>query len=140
MTSIPAPPFNAPLTEPDGKLGKMRQPWHMWLGIMFPFWQRSQNVGVYDYQTPTTGFSYSALDYTEELLLNPAGVLATGSVVLPPNPTDGLVFTIVSTQTITSFTVTASHPIVGPAVTTLAPSVPVSWRYRSANTTWYRTQ
>jgi len=135
------PPYQHSLTEKETeKLGKMTQPWHMWLTNIFPFWQRAQNVGSYDYEVPTNGFSYQAPDYVEELVLDPAGGLTTGTVALPLNPTDGLVFTILSSKTITTFSVTSTTTIVGTAVTSLIASTAISYRYRASNTTWYRRQ
>ena len=92
-----------------------------------------------NYQTPTTGFSITIGNNDCNLILEPAGTLATGTVVMPATPTDKQVVRISSTQVITALTVNANtgQTIKG-AVTTLAANGFASWIYRSTNTTWYR--
>lgn len=92
-----------------------------------------------NYQTPTTGFSITIGNDDCNLILEPAGTLDTGTVVMPATPTDKQVVRISSTQVITALTVNANtgQTIKG-AVTTLAANGFASWIYRSTNTTWYR--
>jgi hypothetical protein len=94
----------------------------------------------YDYQVPTTGFSYTFAVGTNVLVMNPAGTLATGTITMPLAPADGMTITFSSTQTITALTVNANtgQSIVS-AVTTVAANGGAVYLYRLANTTWYRT-
>ena len=43
---------------------------------------------AYSLQTPTTGFNIQMEDGVQVLVMNPAGTLSGGTVVLPPNPWD----------------------------------------------------
>jgi hypothetical protein len=92
----------------------------------------------YDYQTPTTGFSYTFAAGTQVLVMNPAGTLATGTITMPSAPSDGMTITIESTQQITAITVAANtgQTLVG-APSQIIPNQPISFIYRLGNTTWY---
>ena len=94
----------------------------------------------YDYQVPTTGFSYTFAAGTQVLVMNPAGTLATGTVTMPAAPVDGMTIRFSSSQIITALTVSANtgQSIVS-AVTTLAAGGGAAYIYRLSNTTWYRT-
>lgn len=92
----------------------------------------------YDFQTPTTGFSYTFAAGVNVLVMNPAGTLATGTVTMPSAPVDGMTITVESTQQITALTVqgnTGQSLVNG--TQTLRPNQPYSWVYRLSNTTWY---
>lgn len=92
----------------------------------------------YDFQTPTTGFSYTFAAGTNVLVMNPAGTLATGTITMPASPVDGMTITVESTQQITALTVqgnTGQSLVNG--TQTLRPNQPYSWVYRLSNTTWY---
>jgi hypothetical protein len=92
-----------------------------------------------EYNVPVTGFSYTGANTTGILVLDPAGVLATGTIVMPAAPTSNQKFTICSTQVITALTVSPNigQTVLG-AITTIAANGYASWVYRSTNTTWYR--
>lgn len=92
----------------------------------------------YDFQTPTTGFSYTFSAGTLTLIMNPAGTLATGTITMPASPADGMIITIESTQQITALTVQGNtgQSLVGGTVTMRA-NQPESFIYRLTNTTWY---
>jgi len=94
----------------------------------------------YDYQTPTTGFSYTFAAGTQVLVMNPATTLATGTITMPASPSDGMTISFSSSQIITLLTVSANtgQSIVS-AVTSLALGGGAVYIYRLANTTWYRT-
>ena len=83
----------------------------------------------FDFYVPLTGFNIQM--QTGILVLNPAGTLATGTVVLPQNPPDGAVAEISSTQTQTALTVSAGSgdSIAGAAVTALVAVTRVKYRY-----------
>jgi hypothetical protein len=92
----------------------------------------------YDYQTPTTGFSYTFAAGTNVLVMNPAGTLATGTITMPAAPADGMTITFSSTQTITALTVNGNtgQSIVS-APTVLPAQQAGAYIYRLSNTTWY---
>lgn len=92
----------------------------------------------YDYQVPTTGFSYTFAAGTTVLVMNPAGTLATGTITMPAAPADGMTITFSSTQTITALTVNANtgQSIVS-AATVLPARQATTYVYRLSNTTWY---
>ena len=89
---------------------------------------------------PVTGFSWTIGNNCSTLLLKPAGTLATGTVIMPAAPVDGQIARVLSSQTITSLTVSPSsgQAVVG-APSTIGPSAPFSMIYDLASTTWYWT-
>lgn len=93
----------------------------------------------YDVQVVTTGFSQTISSNIDILILEPAGILATGTVTMPSQPGDGQIIGIVSTQTITALTLSAAigHFILN-AITTIAIGGFAYYLYRTANSTWYR--
>jgi hypothetical protein len=92
----------------------------------------------YDYQAPTTGFSYTFAAGVNVLVMNPAGTLATGTITMPAAPADGMTITFSSTKTITALTVNANtgQSIVS-APTVLPANQAGAYVYRLSNTTWY---
>jgi hypothetical protein len=92
----------------------------------------------YDFQTPTTGFSYTFTTFNV-LFANPAGTLATGTVTMSATPVDGTTVTITSTQQITALTINANtgQSIIGGGAIQLNANTSRQYLYRSANTTWY---
>ena len=92
----------------------------------------------YDYQVSTTGFSYTFAAGTTNLVMNPAGTLATGTITMPAAPSDGMTITFSSSQIITALTVNANtgQSIVG-APTSLTAGGAATFLYRLSNTTWY---
>jgi len=93
---------------------------------------------AYDYQTPTTGFSYTFAAGTQVLVMNPAGTLATGTITMPASPSDGMTITFSSSQQITALTLNGNTgQSVVSAVTFLPAKGAVAYIYRLANTTWY---
>jgi len=92
----------------------------------------------YDYQTPTTGFSYTFAAGVNVLVMQPAGTLATGTITMPAAPADGMTITFSTTQTITALTVSPNtgQSIVRAPILFGAGSA-VTYVYRLSNTTWY---
>jgi hypothetical protein len=92
----------------------------------------------YDYQTPTTGFSYTFTTYNV-LFAVPAGTLATGTVTMSATPVDGTTVTITTTQQITALTINANtgQSIIGGGAIQLNANTSRQYLYRAANTTWY---
>jgi hypothetical protein len=95
-------------------------------------------IQAYDYQTPTTGFSYTFAAGTQTLVMNPAGTLATGTITMPASPSDGMTITFSTTKQITALTLNggAGQTIIG-GINSMAPNQAVSFMYRLANTTWF---
>jgi hypothetical protein len=95
----------------------------------------------YDYQAPTTGFSYTFAAGTNVLVMNPAGTLATGTITMPASPADGMTITFSSSQQITALTVQGNTgQSMSNAVTFLPAKTAASYVYRLSNTTWYPMQ
>lgn len=101
----------------------------------------------FDYYIPLTGFSISP--QTSMLVLRPAGTLATGTVLMPLNPSDGARLRVVSSQTQTAITFTANTgDAIAGAITALVANTPVEYAYSlygsiTAGTnprTWLRVQ
>jgi len=92
----------------------------------------------YDYQVPTTGFTYTFAAGTTVLVMNPAGTLATGTITMPAAPADGMTISFSSTQAITALTVAGNtgQSIVGNPITLNAGGA-ATLVYRLSNTTWY---
>ena len=93
----------------------------------------------YDYQTPTTGFSYTFAAGTQVLVINPAGTLATGTITMPAAPVDGMTITFSSSQRITALTMSGNGASISGAITFLPALSGVTYVYRATGTTWYPT-
>ncbi len=85
--------------------------------------------------SPTSG-STVATSIRPQLILTPAGTLATLTVTFPSSPTDAQTFSIASTQTITSLTL-GGGTILG-TLTTLPANGFASWMYVQSITSWMR--
>lgn len=94
--------------------------------------------GTYVFSTPSTGFTLTLTDFIWHTILDPAGTLATGTITMPPNPVDGQIINVRSSQVITGLTVSpnTSQSIKGNP-TTLAVGGTFECMFRSPNTTWY---
>ena len=92
----------------------------------------------YDYQTPSTGFSYTFAAGTQMLFMVPASTLATGTITMPSAPADGMMITFSSSQQITALTLQGNTgQSISGAVTLLPAQTAASYVYRLANATWY---
>ena len=96
-------------------------------------------IRVFDFQTPVTGFSYTVPAGVVGTVFIPAGTLATGTIIMPATPADGMTVNLSSTQIITALTLNANtgQTIVN-AITTLIAGGNAAYLYRLSNTTWYR--
>lgn len=94
----------------------------------------------YSYQQPLTGATLTATQHLGAFIIDPAGAIATLTVVAPTLAIDGQVFEISTTQTITALTITPAfgQTVKGGGPMMLTANGGVSWRYRSADDTWYR--
>lgn len=92
----------------------------------------------FDYQQPATGFDYTVPNDKGTVILDPAGVLATGSITMQENPSNGDVVRVSTSQAITALTVAANvGQSIKNAPTTLAAGGKFAYVYRAANSTWY---
>lgn len=99
----------------------------------------SSGALTYTYNVPLTGFAITVADNIAQLVLEPAGTLASGTVTLPAAPEDGDTVGISTTQTITALTISPNTgQTIADAPTTLGVGGAVRFLYRAANTTWYR--
>jgi len=95
-------------------------------------------IQQYDYQTPTTGFSYTFLAGSQVLVMNPAGTLATGTITMPANPSDGMTIKFSSSQQITALTVAANTgQTINNAILSLPSGQAMSYVYRAASNAWF---
>lgn len=101
----------------------------------------AQLYGTRSVQTPTTGFTIAAAAGVTQLVLNPAGTLATGTVTFPPNPGDNQPFSLMTSQTITALTAnTSDGNSINGAPTTLSANTAVRWRFITSLSKWFREQ
>jgi hypothetical protein len=103
-------------------------------------WPLRTTGANYSYQQPADGATLTAAAHLAAYIVDPAGPLATLTIVLPPAANDGDVFLVATTQPIASLTIS---PAVGQSVSAaaagLGPGGALRWQYRAANATWYRT-
>lgn len=93
----------------------------------------------YDYETPSTGFTISAALGIETLILDPSGLLATGTINLPANPLDNQKIYVSSTNTVTSLTVASTDgSTVMNAPTTIVAGSGFAYIFKLSGTTWFR--
>jgi hypothetical protein len=91
--------------------------------------------------TPVTGFTATPAQGITQLVLNPAGTLATGTITFPQLPGDNQPFCVMSSQAITALTLnTADGTTINGAATTLAANSSIKWRFQSAANAWFREQ
>lgn len=84
---------------------------------------------------PLTGTSINA-DGAAKLMLNPAGTIATLTVLMP-KPTNGQTFAIYTTQTVTALTLTPyAGTTITPTVTTVTAAAPVKLIYNAGSKAW----
>lgn len=94
---------------------------------------------VIQYATPTAGSTVTITAGTQDLVLKPAGTLATLTVVLPTTPADGTTVAISSTQVVTSLTLNAGgSDTVSGALAAFTANGFAKYIYRAADTNWYR--
>ncbi len=115
------------------------------IGSLLTFFQESfasPSISV-NLFVPATGFNITVPTPVSEqqwMLLQPAGVLASGTITLPLNTgvPDGTEVLITSTQTITALTIAinGASAIYG-AVTTLTGGCAIRYRYYESTNSWY---
>jgi hypothetical protein len=104
-------------------------------------WTRLSSITTtaYSIQAPSSGFSITIGTGINQLILNPAGTLATGTVIMPLVALAGQTVRISAEQTITALTISANtgQTIVGNP-STLAQFASVSFMYDAPHLKWYR--
>jgi len=130
----------APLNTSMDTNGKTLSPiWQQWLQQLSVFISHIIDYTEVNIQSPLAGFSISMASTDKILMLNPAGVLATGTIKLPSNPYDGQPVQVSSTKTITSLTLSpAGSETVFNSPTTLVGGSGFSYFFRSIDNAWYR--
>jgi hypothetical protein len=101
--------------------------------------------GAYQYAVQTSSSTLQISNNVTNVVLNPAGAIATVTITMPTAPYDGQIVRISSSQTVTSLTVSAAA---GQSITNAPSAITVSatgsygvaFLYRGTNTTWYRIQ
>lgn len=88
------------------------------------------------YATPTTGQTVVA-NGAGALVINPAGTLVALTITFPASPIDGQAFEILSTQIVT--TMTLSGGTIASALTTIGVNGAARWRYSTTAATWMRS-
>lgn len=116
--------------------------WNRWFQQVAAAIVSLASARSYEVLVPATGFSHTIPVNTGLCLLTPAGALATGTLVLPAKALDGFEQQILSTQTVTTLTVSPSvgQTITGTAVFALAAGVQAVFRWRGDTAVWYRMQ
>lgn len=111
---------------------------------------RADNIGFWNadcppmgkpiqYSAPTTGFSVTMIRGSQRTILDPAGTLASGTLVFPNSPQEGEEALICASQTITSMTFTpGSGDTIGGAPAGLTANVGVGFIYRQVLAKWFR--
>jgi len=93
----------------------------------------------YSHQVPSTGFAITLSAANHITILEPAGMLASGTITMPAAPIDGQRVRVASTAAITSLTVAAnSGQSILNAPGSLTAGQAFEFLYRGANATWYR--
>lgn len=89
--------------------------------------------------TPTTGFTNTVSNGVSRYLMTPAGTLATGTLTFPAVPVANQVLTVMSTQTVTTLTLSGNSGFtISNAPTTIAANTAIAFYFRGTN--WYREQ
>lgn len=102
-------------------------------------WTPFNNGGAYTYNAPTTGFSITIANGIGRLILDPAGTLATGTVIMPSTPVDADEVGLSSTQIITALTVSGNTgQTMADTVSTLGVGSAVKFKWVAAQSKWYR--
>lgn len=89
------------------------------------------------WQVPTTGFSITLNNNFTHTHLNPAGTLASGTIIMPAAPEDGQVVEFDSMQIVSALTMTANtnQTILG-GITYLPANSTFSWSFYGPARTW----
>lgn len=98
-------------------------------------------VPAYVYNVPLTAFSLTFGNTQQNLNLNPAGTLATGTITTAVNPSDAQVECIFSTTAVTALTLTANTgQTITNGVTALVANTRYCYQYDTPLAAWERIQ
>ena len=91
------------------------------------------------YATPTVGQTVTIEDAIVDIriVINPAGLLATLTVVMPSTPYNGQIVTVCSSQVVTTLTMTSSITLLG-SLAAFAINSSASWVYSVTANSWFR--
>ena len=133
---------NLAYTGPAGELTVNTDDWSLRVhdGATLGGWAL-RTVGTnYSYQQPASGMTLVAGAHLAAYVIDPAGPLAAVTIVMPSAPNDGDIFEASTTQPIAALTVApaAGQALQGGGLVGLGPNGALAWRYRAANSTWYR--
>lgn len=96
-----------------------------------------RNTG-YSLQVPVNGFAITIGNNLVSLILDPAGILATGAITMPSAPSDGQIISVITTFQVTALTVSPnSGQSIKGAPATLDSGNRFGCQYVASNTTWY---
>ena len=113
--------------------------WSQWFNALYNFVLAKVDYTSASIQVLATGFSITIDNRGQVVTINPAGVLATGTITMPKTPYDGQPIEVSTTQTITGLTVSANAgQTIKNAPTTLVAGSGFAYYYNAAALTWFR--
>jgi hypothetical protein len=89
---------------------------------------------------PTAGQNVVIGEFVDRVILNPAGLLATLTITFPTNPKDGQIFTIFSSQIVTTLTLVATGLTIQSPLTAFTALGSAEYIYEAATSTWLRVR
>ena len=92
-----------------------------------------------DVYAASNGFAYTIPNGVTIEVITAGALLATGTIILPPAPTDGQPLTIEAPKGVTLVSVAANtgQTLSGISISTMAASQPYRLKYSGINSTWY---
>lgn len=127
-SAIPIP--NSPLVDKEGIIS------HIW--YLF-FKGLANGVDSHIRQVVTNGFSLTVPPGIKNVILDPAGVLANGTLTMPASATDGQEIVFITGQTITACTFSANvGQTILNAPTTLVAGTNASFLFSQSTASWYK--
>lgn len=94
------------------------------------------NTSTFQYATPTTGQTVTA-NGAKYLVINPSGSLLALTIAFPSSPTNGQLFSISSTQVVTTLTLTSSGTVDG-TLTGIAANGTAGWIWVATISSWVK--
>lgn len=87
----------------------------------------------------TNGFSYTIPNGITIATLNSAGLLGTGTITMPSNPTDGMAINVQSNKGVTILSIQANsgQSFAASPITVMAANMPYKVKYSAIDSTWY---
>lgn len=97
-------------------------------------------VPLYAYNVPVTAFSLTFANNQAWFILNPAGTLATGTITMAPNPSDGQRECVSDSQiqTAITFTANAGQTVVGAPTAEASANWVACFSYVASVATWFK--